>query len=168
MHELIKKYSQFSNSLNTDYETNYYANKHKRHWNSPSATVVTVTKLFHSLLNISHVTSHGLDKLKDTVKDNYLNQIHLARIHKQPEHNRKNSRLSTTTSFNHITAKVMGVLSYWVEPLWQALKQNVTNINQPASIILLTAELSIHWANPGFLCTSFSHYSTCTPQDHIF
>lgn len=28
---LIKKYSQFSNSLKTDYEINYYTNKHRRH-----------------------------------------------------------------------------------------------------------------------------------------
>lgn len=30
-HGLINKYSQFSNSLKTDYETNYHANKHMRH-----------------------------------------------------------------------------------------------------------------------------------------
>lgn len=75
--------------------------------------MATVAKLFYSLLNISCVTSHRPDKLKDTVKDNYLNQIHLAGIHNKSDYNRKNSRLLTETIFSHIiTDKVMGVLSY--------------------------------------------------------
>lgn len=48
-HGLIKKYSQFSNSLKTDYETNYYANKHMRHWNSPPTAMVTVVKAILSV-----------------------------------------------------------------------------------------------------------------------
>lgn len=124
--------------------------------------MVTVAKIFYSLLNISCVTSHRPDKLKDTVKDNYLNQIHLVGIHNKPDYNRKNSRLLTETIFSPIiTAKMIRVLSYWVELLWQALKQNVTNINQPTSIIAVTVKLLIHWANPVFLCTDFNqHHST--------
>lgn len=75
--------------------------------------MVTVAKLFYSLLNVLCVTSHRPDKLKDTVKDNYLNQIHLVGIHNKPDSNRKNSRLLTMSIFSHIiTAKVIGALSY--------------------------------------------------------
>lgn len=75
--------------------------------------MVTVAELFYSLLNISRVTSHSPDKLKDTVKDNYLNQIHLAGIHNKPDYNGKNSRLLTEPIFSPIiTAKMIRVLTY--------------------------------------------------------
>jgi len=75
--------------------------------------MVTVAELFYSLLNISCVTSHSPDKLKDTVKDNYLNQIHLAGIHNKPDYNGKNSRLLNEPIFSPIiTAKMIRVLTY--------------------------------------------------------